>query len=116
MAEKDAKKVFADNLIMFLEKSGITSSDLADRLEVSKATISQWLHLRTYPTIEKLEIMARIFGCNITDLMLPPEQVAKELRLTDKEQNILIEYRKADTMTREMVNRLLAYAIRLKDL
>ena len=63
------KQVFADNFNFYLEKTGLLKADIAKQLRVSQSTVSDWTKCRTYPRMDKIEAMAKIFGCEMRELV-----------------------------------------------
>lgn len=63
------KKIFAQNLRRYLDESGKLQKDIADQLGISQCSVSDWLKLRSYPRMNRLQQMAMIFGCEISDLI-----------------------------------------------
>lgn len=59
---------FSDNLIFFRKKEKMTQKDLANKLNVSRKTISGWENERTYPDISTLLIISDLFNISINDL------------------------------------------------
>ncbi|NLN03857.1 MAG: helix-turn-helix transcriptional regulator [Clostridiaceae bacterium] len=54
------KEVMARNIQYFLNKTGMTQAELAEKLGVNKSTISTWIAAKKYPRIDKIEIMANL--------------------------------------------------------
>jgi transcriptional regulator with XRE-family HTH domain len=52
-----------------LADSGHTRTELADHLEVSKATISYWINGRKLPSYENLRRIAAFVGCSAGELL-----------------------------------------------
>jgi transcriptional regulator with XRE-family HTH domain len=63
------KQVFAENFNYYLEKSGKKKIDIARDLGISQCTISDWVKCRTYPRMDKIESLAKIFGCEMSELV-----------------------------------------------
>lgn len=63
------KEVMARNIQYFLNKTGMTQAELAEKLGVNKSTISTWIAAKKYPRIDKIEIMANLFKVNKSDLV-----------------------------------------------
>ena len=63
------KNIFAENLKFFLSMSGMTSSELAERLNVSRSIVSEWCNAKKIPRMDKVEAMAKIFHISISDLL-----------------------------------------------
>lgn len=67
MAEIE-RKIFAKNLRFFIEKSHLNQTQIADRLNVSKGTVSDYVHGRAFPRPEKLAELCNILGVSQFDL------------------------------------------------
>lgn len=73
------KEKMAANIRRYLEKFGITQTDLAAELGVPATTVYNWCQGATYPRIDKIEMMANFFGCSKVDLVEDPEDVKAEM-------------------------------------
>ena len=51
------------------EKSGLTQSELAEKLYVSDKAVSKWENGKGYPDISLLEPIAAVFGISIAELV-----------------------------------------------
>ena len=60
---------FAENLRALREKSQMTQEQLADRMEVSRQTVSKWEAGGSYPEMEKMLLLTEIFGCTMDALL-----------------------------------------------
>lgn len=69
MIEKDFNSVFSKNLTHFLQINGMTQAELAERLNVSTATTSNWCNGVKLPRMDKIDRMCQIFACLRSDLM-----------------------------------------------
>lgn len=65
---KTNKAIFSDNLKRYLNKNGMTQSDLARKLGYPETTVSNWINANTYPRIDKIEEMSQFFGIRKSDL------------------------------------------------
>ena len=63
------KHVFANNLCNYMAISGTTRQDLVRILGVSYSSVTDWVHGRKYPRMDKIEVMAKHFGINKSDLI-----------------------------------------------
>ena len=63
------KLKIGDNIRTYRRKIGWTQDQLADRLGVSGQSVSRWENGATYPDMEFLPVMARLFGCTTDDLL-----------------------------------------------
>lgn len=69
MSERNFNDVFSSNLMHFLRINNMTQSELAERLNVSTATTSNWCNGIKCPRMDKVDRMCQIFGCLRSDLM-----------------------------------------------
>lgn len=63
------KMNFAENLQYLRKQKDITQEQLAERLEVSRQSVSKWESGQSYPEMEKLLQICGIFHCNLDTLM-----------------------------------------------
>lgn len=68
-ASLENKKVFARNLKYYIEKEDVLQKDVAVAARVSTGTICDWLSARSFPRMDKLELLARFFNIEISDLI-----------------------------------------------
>ncbi|MBD9927479.1 helix-turn-helix transcriptional regulator [Enterococcus faecalis] len=57
----DNKQIFARNLRFQMSRIGIDRNKLAKDLDIKYPTLSDWLNAKTYPRIEKIELLANYF-------------------------------------------------------
>ena len=79
------KEVFGNNLAYYVERSGRSQRELADVLGVASSTFNDWVKGRKYPRIDKIEMLANIFGILKSDLI---EERTEEHREIQKKNNI----------------------------
>lgn len=58
-----------ENIRTYRKDINWTQEQLADRLGVSSQSVSRWENGTTYPDMEFLPVMARVFGCTTDDLL-----------------------------------------------
>ena len=58
---------FSDNLIKLRKKEGLSQEELANKLDVSRQTISKWEAGQTTPELEKLRNLAKLFNISVDD-------------------------------------------------
>ena len=80
------KQIFAKNLQYYMDMRNVTRNDLCEALGVKYTTLTDWVNAKTYPRIDKIELMARYFGINKADLV--EERTAKEQALANLFSNI----------------------------
>lgn len=59
----------ANNIRFYLSQNGISQTEICQTLGFSMSTFSDWVHARTYPRIDKIELMANYFGIEKSDLV-----------------------------------------------
>lgn len=63
------KEVLANNLKYYMDKHNVTRNDLVDDLNIAYMTISDWINGKTYPRIDKIELLAHYFQIEKSDLI-----------------------------------------------
>lgn len=69
MANQDQKDILSKNLKIYLDRKGLSQTDLAKELGYPEMTVSNWVNAKFYPRIDKIQEMADFFGINKSDLM-----------------------------------------------
>lgn len=64
----DNKKIFASNLMYYLEQRHMTQTDLARELGIPNMTISNWINAKTYPRVDKIQMIADYFNIGKSQL------------------------------------------------
>lgn len=64
--------ILADKIILLRKKSGMSQEELADKLEVSRQSVSKWESAQSIPDLDRVLAMSNIFGVS-TDLLLKDE-------------------------------------------
>lgn len=60
---------FGENLQFYRKRENMTQEQLADKLEVSRQTISKWEAGTSYPEMEKILQLCELFSCSMDTLM-----------------------------------------------
>ena len=60
---------FGSNVLFYRKKYGITQETLAEKLEVTRQTISRWETDSAFPDMEKLLILCDLFRCDMETLV-----------------------------------------------
>lgn len=63
------KQVMADNIQFHLAKNAKSASDMIRDLGFKSTTVYDWINARTYPRIDKIEMMSNYFGIDKSDLV-----------------------------------------------
>nr|DAR57263.1 MAG TPA: Repressor protein CI [Caudoviricetes sp.] len=63
------KEIFAKNLKYYLEKKQVTQKDVCKILNFKETTFSEWVRAKSYPRIDKIEMLANYFNIEKSDLI-----------------------------------------------
>jgi len=66
------KEVMANNIIRQMTLKNVDRNQMAQDLNLKYTTLSDWINAKTYPRIDKIELMAKYFGINKSDLVESP--------------------------------------------
>lgn len=69
MSDEEYKKIFSKNLNFFLELNGKTQIDLINDLGLNKSAVSTWCNGTRLPRMDKVDMLAKYFGVNRSDLL-----------------------------------------------
>lgn len=69
MGDLGNKIIMARNIRKHMELNGKTRNDLCRDLGIKYTTLTDWLKGKTYPRIDKIEMMAEYFGVSKADLV-----------------------------------------------
>ena len=58
------KKVMARNILHYMEVNNVTATDVCKACGFKQNTFSDWVNAKTYPRIDKIELMANYFKIN----------------------------------------------------
>ena len=72
MSDLGNKKIIAQNIKFYMDKTGKTRNDMCKAIGVSYSTFSDWVTAQKYPRIDKIEKMANYFGISKADLVEAP--------------------------------------------
>ena len=107
------KEVFSKNLVKYMKLYDKTQTDIAKLLGISVASVNDWINERTYPRMDKVQLLAEHFGVNISDLLEEKvEEKAKEtIAISKKDQEVLDLFHKVPEDKREFVLTMIRAAI-----
>jgi len=78
------KETMAKNIQAYMDKNNKSRSELCEALGVPYTTLTDWLKAKTYPRIDKIEMMANYFGITKADLV-EEEPVQDNINLDELE-------------------------------
>jgi transcriptional regulator with XRE-family HTH domain len=110
----DNKNVFAYNLKRQMELNGKSRTDIAQALNISYFTVSDWVNGKKYPRMDKVEMLASYFGILKSDLIeVKTEETNSpdQYKLTEGEQKLLELFRLIPEENRAMVLEMIRAAV-----
>jgi len=67
--EQNLDLMITENLKREIEQSGITKTEIARQVGISKSTISQYLSGRAQPTLATLSKLCKVLDCSADDIL-----------------------------------------------
>lgn len=92
--------VFSKRLSFYMNYYDITQKDLANKMGVSEASVSNWVKGIKVPRADKVDKLCKIFNCNRSDLVEEPatmtspliqQHIANYSRLSPEQQALVDE-------------------------
>ena len=80
MNDRNSKSILAKNIRHYMELNNKSRNDMCEALGVKYTTLTDWVNGKTYPRIDKIELMANYFGIKKSELVedrvkLPPDAI-----------------------------------------
>ena len=75
MSSLGNKQIMAKNIKDQMERAGVTATDICATLKIPMPTFSDWINAKTYPRIDKIEMLANYFGILKSDLVEDKEKL-----------------------------------------
>lgn len=85
----DNKNIFANNLKRYMEENHKTRREVCEALGFNYYTFTDWVNGKKYPRMDKVEILAKYFGCLKSDLIEEKKEPAEEGELSKNKKAIL---------------------------
>lgn len=110
------KEIFARNLKKYMELNGVQAADICTALGFKRNSFSDWVNAKSYPRIDKIEMLANYLHTTKAQLVEDSERrYDYSLNLSKDSDPILIELLEtSQDFTEEQQQRLLEYAKMLK--
>lgn len=114
---KTEREIFAENLRSYIEKSHLNQSRIAERIGVSRGTMSDYVRGTAYPRPEKLAQLCEALGVSQYDLTgaeqhssIPNREVlriAEEIQSDPEARQLYDQIRRLKSDEREMIRNLI---------
>ena len=110
----DNKNIFAYNLRKQMELNGKSRNDIAQALNISYFTVTDWVNGKKYPRMDKVEMLASYFGILKSDLIEDKEETSSpdQIVLTEGEQELLNLFRRVPEENRALVLEMIRAAVK----
>ena len=109
----DNKDIFAFNLNRYMKLKGITRNDISAALGISYFTVSDWVNGKKYPRMDKVEMLANLFGIKKSDLIeiKVEKNSPEEPKLTEGEQMLIDLFRQVPEEQQQLVLQMIRAAL-----
>ena len=77
MIDKSNKEIFSNNLKFFMQQKNKTRKEICDDLNIKYTTFADWYNGNKYPRIDKIELLAKYFGIQKSDLIEEKNDIDK---------------------------------------
>ena len=100
-------EILAKNLKKYIEKANVSQIDVARAVGVTKGTFCDWMKCRSYPRMDKIQLLAEYFGVQKSDLV---DNVEKD-KVSEEDEKVLELFHKVPKEKREFVLSLIQATI-----
>ena len=98
------KEVLSKNLKKYISKSGKDRRRIAEELDMSYSTLTDWINGKKYPRINNIEKLAAYFNVSKSDLIEDFEEIKKD---NDRLSTIIVKLRMSKELL-DVVEKLLS--------
>ena len=67
---KGVENMIGDNIKKYLRENNISQEELAEKIGVTRQSISLWENNQTQPSIDNIVVIAKVFNLSTDDLLL----------------------------------------------
>lgn len=117
------KEVMAKNIRYYMEKRGLNAKDFSIELDFKYSTVLDWLNAKTYPRIDKIEMMANYFNIEKSDLVEDKDKEKENIDIfimvndlienLNSNQTLMYKDEPMDELTKELVKTSIEQAARI---
>ena len=105
MSNLGNKAIMAKNIRYYMNKFNVSQTEICKTLGIKMPTFSDWVNAKTYPRIDKIELMANYFGVTKADLV---EDHSSRSHLTQcqtkDEETLVLSYRELNDINKKKVS------------
>ncbi len=95
------------NIAYYRKQNGYTQKELATCLGVKNSSVSNWEQGANAPDIETIFELCKLFKISVSDMFGCDIVEGDSMRISGIEKEIILAYRHADSVDKEMVHRVL---------
>lgn len=111
------KEIMAKNIVRYMNDANVSRNDLCNAIGVKYTTLCDWINAKTYPRIDKIELMANFFGVMKSDLVEEEKPATSEDDgLSDAEAAMLKSFRKIPPESQKLVLEMIEAALKSQGL
>lgn len=108
--------VFAENLRRLMKQRGVRSVDVANAIDISVGTFSNWVNARMYPRIDRIEKLANYFNVSKAELVERNGIRTDSYTFLSENEKLAIEIMRHSTdEQQQFIIRMMRYAKELLD-
>lgn len=123
MSSLGNKEVMAKNIRYYMERKGLNAKDFSIELNFKYSTVLDWLNAKTYPRIDKIEMMANYFNIEKSDLVEDKDKEKENIDISimvndlienlNSNQTLMYKDEPMDELTKELVKTSIEQAARI---
>lgn len=117
------KEIMAKNIRYYMERKGLNAKDFSIELDFKYSTVLDWLNAKTYPRIDKIEMMANYFNIEKSDLVEDKSKQNENIDISNmvndlmenlnSTQTLMYKGEPMDEVTKELVRASIEQAARI---
>ena len=117
------KEIMAKNIRYYMERKGLNAKDFSIELGFKYSTVLDWLNAKTYPRIDKIEMMANYFNIEKSDLVEDKSKQNENIDISNmvndlmenlnSTQTLMYKGEPMDEVTKELVRASIEQAARI---
>lgn len=117
------KEVMAKNIRYYMERKGLNAKDFSIEMNFKYSTVLDWLNAKTYPRIDKIEMMANYFNIEKSDLVEDKNKQKENIDIANMvndlmenlngTQTLMYKGEPMDEVTKELVRASIEQAARI---
>ena len=104
----------ADKIVMLRKQNGWSQEELADRLAVTRQSVSKWEGAQSVPELEKIVAMSRLFGVS-TDFLLKEDEAKVAETGSERQENASCGEQEAEPIRTVPLDEVVTYLDRKKE-